>query len=139
MNKFFITLILFFAANTLQAQDIVGTWQGDDGAQIGAMIFDAEGYCTFVVGNETMGGKEFEIEGNKGSMSYLIDEKKEPMAITITITRFKSETKEGASTNIYGLLQFIDANNIRLALGNPEEVVTEFTELNSIELERKIE
>jgi hypothetical protein len=139
MNKLVTILLLFLVVNTLQAQDLVGTWQGDDGAQIGAIIFDADGYCTFMVGGQTMGGKEFEIDGNKGSMSYAIDYKMDPIAVTITITRFESKTVDGDSTNIYGLLQFIDKDNIRLALGNPEEKVTEFTPLNSIQLVRKIE
>lgn len=137
MYKSFLFFLFFIAANTAVSQSIIGSWQGDDGDQIGTITFDDEGYCTMVVGNQTMGGKEFESDGNKGSMTYAIDKSQTPIAITLTVTRFATETDPEFATNMYGLIKFKDDNNITLALGNPEQKVTEFTPDNSIELTRQ--
>ncbi|MEP2937126.1 MAG: hypothetical protein ABJM06_01945 [Gilvibacter sp.] len=137
MRNTVLTLLFFLAAHTLSAQSIIGTWEGDDGDQIGSIIFDNDGYCTFVVGNQVMGGKEFESDGKKGKMEYVIDESTTPIAITLTITKFATADEAESTSSMYGLIEFIDDDNIKMALGNPEQKVTEFTPNNSIALTRK--
>ena len=132
--KTLITLFILSVSFSVTAQqdNLIGSWTGEDKGEVGTVIFDNEGYCTFVIQGENMGGKEFQMDGEKGSMTYKIEDKASPYKVTLTMTKLAS----GDSMNMYGLIRFKDENTIECALGNPGVPVTEFTPENSMTLTR---
>ena len=69
-------LVIFFVVfkglhfDAIQAQSLVGKWEGTSHGQRGMMNFDKNGYITFIMDNETMGGKKFTESGVELSMKY---------------------------------------------------------------------
>jgi len=135
--KTLLTLLILSSCLTVTAQHdkLIGTWTGEDQGEVGSVIFDAEGYCAFVIAGELMGGKEFELDGEMGSMSYILEGEEEPIKVTMTMTKLAS----GDSVNMYGLIRFKDPDTIEFALGSPGRPVTAFTAENSIILKRESE
>ena len=96
------------------------------------MIFDNEGYVTIETDGETFGGKEFEMNGEKGSMSYVINSSAEPIQIDLIMT--KLETKEQRS--MLFIAKFKDDDTIIMASNFNSLRPTEFTTDNSITFKR---
>jgi uncharacterized protein (TIGR03067 family) len=87
-----------------QKKDIVGKWVGEDQNELGAIIFDDEGYAAFEVGGQIMGGKEFYMKGQKGKMTYSINYDTIPVEIDFVLTKIQS----GESKTILGIAEFTD-------------------------------
>ncbi len=130
--KTLLTLLLltFSISVTAQQEKLIGSWTGEDQGEVGSVIFEADGYCAFVIGGQKLGGKEFDMDGVKGSMTYTLDDSSKPLKITMTMTEIVS----GDSSNIYGLIRFLDNETIEFALGSPGVPIYEFTKENSIKL-----
>ena len=114
--------------------NIVGKWTGiDDSNDKGSFVFDSEGYATMIKDGESMGGKEFEMQGIKACMRYKIDESSTPIKFDIIVTFLK--TKEVRSMKM--LLKIVDNNTIELASNFNETRPKSFTEENTILLKRE--
>ncbi len=60
----------------------IGEWQGKDEAkQVGILILDQNNNVTFKMGNESLGGKDFIINGINAELKYEIDYSKNPIEI----------------------------------------------------------
>ncbi|MEZ4792133.1 MAG: hypothetical protein R2783_01240 [Gelidibacter sp.] len=69
----FILTLPMLAFNPLQSKkDFIGKWTGEDKHKIGYISFDNEGYATFEIDGQVLGGKEFELNGEKGKMTYVV-------------------------------------------------------------------
>ncbi|MES2486762.1 MAG: hypothetical protein V4581_12555 [Bacteroidota bacterium] len=72
-----ILLLLLLAAAPVFAQNTtfnpIGKWQATDKGEAISITFDKEGYVTMQRGTEVIGGKSFDMEGVKGSMTYKFD------------------------------------------------------------------
>lgn len=127
---FFIIPFLLFNS-TDQKQDFVGKWIGEDKGEIGYIIFDDEGYATFEIGGQTMGGKEFFINGTQGKMTYNINYETNPVEVDFTITKILS----GESKTVLSIAEFIDEDTMTFNMSFNDIRPTDFGE-SSITLKR---
>jgi len=127
---FIIPLISF---DTIQEpSDFLGRWTGEDKGNIGFINFDKEGYASFEIQGQVIGGKEFLLEGKKGSMTYKVNMDTDPIEIDFTIT--KLETKEQKS--LLAIVKFEDNNNMRIAIDFNAARPTDFDGENAMTLKR---
>jgi len=133
MKKIFLLFLLIpllsFNSGKL---NIVGKWKGEDKKEIGYMIFDADGYASIEMGGQTVGGREFVLNGKKGSMAYSINLDTEPVKIDLTITLL--ETKK--QMKMLYIAKFLDEKTMILASNFNSERPIEFNSDNSIKMQR---
>lgn len=132
-------LLLFIIApllsfNTIDLEkNIVGKWKGEDEKnQIGLINFDKEGYASFEIDGRVMGGKEFDANGEKGSMTYSVNYDANPITIDVTMTLMASKTER----QMLFIAEFKDDDTLVLASNFNPERPTEFNADNSITLHR---
>lgn len=111
----------------------VGKWIGKDQGDIAYITFDKEGYATFDMGGEVLGGKAFNFKGKKAKMTYSINDKKNPIQVDFIITVLENNMQE----KLPCIAQFIDDNTLKLAMGFEEVRPTKFDADNSTVLKRK--
>lgn len=127
-----IPLLAFKLDN--EVKDFVGKWTGEDNGQVGSIVFDEEGYASIEVGGEILGGKNFELNGKKGSMRYEINTKVKPIEVDFVVTIIET----GEVKKMLGIAEFKDKNNMIFALGFTGVRPTEFNDNNAINLKREI-
>lgn len=128
------TISSFKTTEKVASFNIVGEWTGQDKKNAnGSFIFDEEGYATMIRGEETMGGKEFELEGIKASMRYVMDESTNPIKFDLVITSLDNSK----SKSMKMLLIVVDNNTIKLASNFNQFRPTAFTKQNTVVLKRK--
>jgi len=127
---FIIPLISF---DTIQEpSDFLGRWTGEDKGNIGFINFDKEGYASFEIQGQVIGGKEFLLEGKKGSMTYKVNMDTDPIEIDFTIT--KLETKE--ERKLLAIVKAIDKDSILIAMNFGGARPTNFDSDNAMTLKR---
>lgn len=132
MRKFMMLLFLTFSLSlTAQNEKIIGSWSGESKGESGTIIFDADGFITFIIDGSPMGGKEFDIEGQKGSMSYVVDYSVSPYPVEISI-----KIQDIDAGKIYGYIDILDEDTMKMATGTMNQKITGITEENSIVLTR---
>jgi len=120
---FLLSLLLTsFNVNSEAEFSIVGKWEGIDDKEVAYFIFQEDGYAFFELQGQTVGGKEFEIKGKKGSMSYEIDYSSNPMAIDFIVTIFE----KNESRRLFCIAEKINNDKIKLAVGFGGERPTSF-------------
>ena len=106
-------LCLFLITSaTVTAQnktDFLGKWIGDDGSEIGYVIFDKDGYAAFETQGQVIGGKEFVMNGEKGTMTYEINTETTPIEIDLTVKKLSS----GESRVIRCIAEFEEKTGIK--------------------------
>jgi hypothetical protein len=91
----FVTLLSLTAFNTPPAAyNIVGIWEGNVNGETFAMEFTNDGYARLIKGDQSFGGKEFDMNGQKVSMTYEVDEKAAPALIKISLELVATGEKE---------------------------------------------
>ena len=132
-------IVLFLCIPLLSFQfnkgvtDFVGKWTGEDNGQVGSIVFDEEGYASIEVGGEILGGKNFELNGKKGSMTYEINTNAKPIEVDFVI----KIQETGEVKKMFGIAEFKDKNNMIFALGFTGVRPTEFNDNNAINLKRE--
>ncbi|MCE7995760.1 MAG: hypothetical protein HEP71_27525 [Roseivirga sp.] len=115
MIRFTLILsFLLFQFPQNQETKHLGTWEGDDGVDIGYLILDKEGYATLKANGEVMGGKSAVIRGIEVYMLFEINYQSAPVEIDFVIYKLADDVEMG---RLKGILEFIDDNNMKLALG----------------------
>lgn len=135
MKKIILLLLVipFFAFNTLQTESsFVGKWKGEDKGDIGVIDLTADGYATFEMNGEVLGGPEFLMEGVRMKMTYTINTNTTPMQLDFTMTKLSTDE----SRTMPGIVRFESDNAMRLAMNFNDTRANEFTEDNSILLNR---
>ncbi|MCK0115304.1 hypothetical protein [Gelidibacter sp. F63206] len=108
-----IVLIPFFAFNIQNnPEDFVGKRVGSDNNDVGAVIFEKDGYAAFEIGGQIMGGKEFVINGKRGQMTYSINKETRPIQIDFILTKLES----GEQKTLLAIAEFIEEDVINFAL-----------------------
>lgn len=140
MKKIIVLILVVISMSSFNAPleinnfNIVGKWTGiDNNNDKGSFVFDFEGYATIIKEGESMGGKEFEMQGIKACMKYKIDYSSTPIKFDIVVTALK--TKESRSMKM--LLKIEDDNTIKLASDFNETRPKNFTKENTILLKRE--
>lgn len=140
MKKIFVLLFVFVFASSFNVNNskvsfnIVGKWvskeKKDNG---GCFIFDNEGYATIIKNGERIGGKEFEMKGEKGRMEYTLDKSTNPIKFDIIVTKLG----DNKSMYMKMILKIIDKNTIIMASDFNEIRPKAFTKKNSTTLTRE--
>lgn len=135
MKKLFILLFtipfLISFSPLKTTEDFIGKWKGEDKGEIGFIIFDKDGYASIEIQGQIIGGKEFEIDGQKGSLIYKLNTSVEPIQIDFEMTKFKS----GEIKSLLGIVEFIDDDSFKLALDFESNRPTDFSK-NTITFQR---
>ncbi|MBT8257053.1 MAG: hypothetical protein KJO49_01170 [Bacteroidia bacterium] len=119
-NRLLITLALAAFPVLLFAQDheLLGTWESLDPDEPVHMILDEEGFITFKVNGQLMGGKGYNVDGNLVRMTYKTHVKQSKLKITITI---KDLMRKEVLKRDTGTIVFKDPNNIEMCFKKPSE------------------
>lgn len=130
MKHLFIFFIvpLMLLNITSQKADFVGKWIGEDKGDIGYIVFDEEGYASFEIEGQIMGGKEFTMNGQKGKMTYSINDKVNPIEIDFIITKIDTEE----SMELLGIAEFIDKDTVNFSISYNSVRPTQFGETSII-------
>lgn len=137
MKKYLVLVLvaLTFCSFTVNKNvadfNFIGKWKSDDKTEKNSgFIFEADGSAFMFKDDQKMGGKDFNINGTKGSMKYAVDSKLIPIKldIIISLSKPRNETKK-----LLMLVKVIDANTVSIAAGDNESVrPTKFTKENTI-------
>ncbi|MEZ4966723.1 MAG: hypothetical protein R2791_15880 [Saprospiraceae bacterium] len=69
-----IVAVAFVLQNCSTADERhIGEWKGTDKGETASLILDKSNHAVLVLGNQVIGGKEFEMNGIKGECKYEID------------------------------------------------------------------
>lgn len=109
MKKPTISLLSFFIVITLStqivsAQSLVGKWKGEDNGEVGVINFDKEGYVSFTVGGELVGGKNYQAEGLTFDMFYETDDSVTPHQVDFVIKMDDGQIEVARMQGIYDLV-----------------------------------
>ena len=126
---FIIPLLLL--NTTTKKEDFLGKWLGEDQSEIGYIVFNSEGYASFEIEGEVIGGKEFYMNGKKGKMTYTINDKTNPIQIDFTLTK----TESGESKKALAIAEFTDKNTLKFDISFDTNRPSSFSE-NSVILKR---
>lgn len=111
----------------------IGRWIGNDKKDIGYINFDSEGYVYFEIHGKIMGGKEFVQNGEKGNMTYKINNKATPIQVDLTVTMLKSKIQK----KLLCIAQFLNDDTMKFAIGFEGKYLKEFNPENSIIFKRE--
>lgn len=132
-------LLLFLAVPLLSLTPekdnakFIGKWIGIDSKGFGFITFEPDGYAYFEIEGAIVGGKEFTYEGQKGKMTYQINNKTNPIQVDFTITKLES----GEQKNLPCIAKFIDDNSMHFAMGFDQKRPTNFKGTNAIVFRRE--
>ncbi|WP_435413031.1 hypothetical protein [Psychroserpens mesophilus] len=136
MRKIFLLFILIplLSFNTsLADKQLIGKWEGkDEKNKVGTIIFDNEGYATIQIDGQAFGGKEFDVNGNKASMTYSINREVKPVEIDFIITSLETHIE----MRMLMIAEFDGDNTMTIASDFNNTRPTEFNSGNSIKLYR---
>ena len=110
----------------------VGEWIGDDGKEFGYLNFDSEGYAYFKFRGQIFGGKEFVFDGQKGKMTYEINDQTNPIQVDLTITKLET----GEQKKLLCIAEFIDNDTMKFALTYEKIRPTDFDSKNAFVIKR---
>lgn len=131
MNKLLLTIIglfIFSFHNTLDKSQLYGKWKGEDRGDIGYINFDTDGYAHFEIGGQIFGGKEFEYDGKKGTMTYEVHENTMPLQVDLILTILDT----GEVNTLFCIAEFLNENTMKFAINFENQRPTAFTEENSL-------
>jgi len=106
---FFLAIALSLTSFTLPSPSIVGQWKGEDDGEVGIISFDKEGYVSFTVNGEQVGGKEYKAEGLVFDMYYESDESVQPYKMDFVIKMHDGQLEVARMQGIYA---FTDDNTL---------------------------
>ncbi len=105
----FLAVALSFTSFSLTSPSIVGQWKGEDDGEVGIISFDKEGYVSFTVNGEQVGGKGYKAEGLVFDMYYESDESVHPHKMDFVIKMQESQMEVARMLGIY---TFTDDNTL---------------------------
>jgi hypothetical protein len=85
-------------------QKHIGEWTGTDKGETGNLILNESNSAAFVIGNQVLGGDNFEMNGVKASLEYEIDYSKNP--IWLDLVAYEKEKKKEKG-RLKGIIRFL--------------------------------
>ncbi|MEQ3662237.1 MAG: hypothetical protein ACJAYP_000841 [Flavobacterium sp.] len=132
MKKIIFLLLISFSLTSFNTNDIktqlIGEWIGEDKGEIGKMVFQKNGFAYFEFQNKIFGGESFEMNGKKGSMKYVIDDRKNPFNVDLIISIEGTQIRQTQ----YCIGRFINKSKLQFAMGFEGERPKDFDNENSI-------
>lgn len=111
----------------------IGKWAGEDEEEIAYLNFNSDGFASFEIGGQIMGGKEFVLNGKKGSMTYEINSKTNPIQVDLIVTMTENQEQK----KMLCIADFIDNDTMKFAIGFDENRPNEFDSENSLVFRRE--
>lgn len=93
-----------FSTQTISAQSLVGKWKGEDNGEVGIINFDKDGYVSFTVGGELVGGKNYQAEGLTFDMFYETNDSVMPHEVDFIIKMDEGQIEVARMQGIYNLV-----------------------------------
>ena len=128
-----LTIPLLSISSINNKNKFIGKWIGTSKGEIGFVNFDKEGFASFEIQGQIFGGKEFVLNGEKGKMTYKINDNVTPIQIDFTVTKIK--TKE--EMKILCIAKFKNENEMEFAMNFNNNRPVEFNSENSMILKRE--
>jgi len=134
MRKNFV--LLFILLGTISCvkfnSKIIGKWNSENKTVFEYFIFKENGICSIGLGESDLNGEDFNLEGKKGTINYVVNQGKKFIELDIIAK------KSGSSRNsfLYGIANFKGENKLVLAFDENERP-TEFNSENTIILVRE--
>jgi len=94
---------------TPPSPSLIGKWKGEDNGEVGIITFEKEGYVSFTINDEKVGGKDYESEGIVFDMFYETDETVTPHTMDFVI---KMDDEEVEVARMLGIYHFVDDNTL---------------------------
>ncbi|WP_296316941.1 hypothetical protein [Winogradskyella sp. UBA3174] len=120
----FFIIPLLVINTSIQKENFIGKWEGEDQGEIGYILFDNEGYAAFEIQGQVLGGKEFTMNGEKGKMTYSINYETEPIEIDFIMTKIET----GESKTILGIAEFTNESTMIFDMSFDSERPSGFTD-----------
>lgn len=102
-------LLLFIAflltSSSVHSQSLVGSWKGEDDGEVGVITFDKNGYVSFTINGESIGGKGYKAEGMVFDMVYETDDASVPHHMDFVI---KMDDGSLEVSRMQGIYSFVD-------------------------------
>ncbi len=99
-----LLITITFSTQSVSAQSLVGKWKGEDNGEVGVINFDKEGYVSFTVGGELVGGKNYQAEGLTFDMYYETDDSVTPHTVDFIIKMDDGQIEVARMQGIYDLV-----------------------------------
>ena len=97
-----LTILIFGCSNSNQKH--IGEWTGSDKGETGSLILNRGNSAIFVLGNQVLGGDNFEINGVKAILKYEIDYSKDPIWLDFVIYEEGQTLEKG---RLKGIIRFL--------------------------------
>lgn len=132
---FSISFIFLASTAGLAQSEHLGLWEGvDQTGKIGLVNFDSTGYAYFVLGQDTLGGESFIIEGYEAYMKYKVDYTAALKTMDFTIYLKENDMEVG---KLPGIFKFDENDRLVLCVNfEGEDRPTRFKKDDTIELEK---
>ncbi len=113
-SKFNLLLLLILEGVLLisctnNSKRLIGEWKGTDKGQTGSLVLDKSNHAIFVLENQVIGGKDYEVNGIKSECKYEIDYSKNPIWLDIVIYESGTTKEKG---RLKGIVRFITDTKI---------------------------
>jgi len=113
-------------------EDFYGTWEGEDQGEVGAIIFQESGFAYMKVGDQTHGGEEFVLDGQKASLTYIIDTESKPIHIDLVMRIVKT----GEERSLLFIAEFVNSDQLKLSISPTGQYPESFDDGDTIILTR---
>lgn len=101
----FLFVLCFLASSQVYSQSLIGSWKGEDGGEVGVITFDKNGYVSFTVNGESIGGKGYKAEGMVFDMVYETNDTADPHHMDFVI---KMDDGSLEVSRMQGIYSFVD-------------------------------
>jgi hypothetical protein len=120
---FALTILIFGCSNSNQKH--IGEWTGSDKVKTGSLILYKGNSAVFVIGNQVLGGDNFEINGVKSTLKYEIDYSKDPIWLDLVLYE---EGQKQENVRLKGIIRFLTNTKMeyRLNFDSSAERFTKF-------------
>ena len=144
MKRFFLFTALLALAFCITSfappsPSLIGQWKGEDKGEVGIITFEKEGYVSFTLNDEKVGGKDYKSEGIVFDMFYETDETVTPNTIDFVI---KLNDDEMEVARMLGIYHFVDDNTLIINMkfdGSPRPTMMDEESIDQITLTRMAE
>lgn len=116
LKSVLLSSILFLAliSFTVSSNDYVGYWKGEDKGEVGFLKLTQDGYATFVMEDQSLGGKSTNYQGVDARMIYKIDDSFDPTHIDLVIIKNDNDQE---LNRLKGIIKMPDSDHLMMALG----------------------
>ena len=131
VTLFFISFSVFSQSDKSK---LIGLWKSINQEELIYMHLDNEGYVYMINNGDTVGGKNFNIRNQTGSMYYKIDTSKTPKTLDFIVD---FDDKEKEDKTLFGIYMFDENGNLIICQNYKGEIrLTEFDKQSTIIFEK---